>query len=98
MIEKLYWLPAGKLSMDSTAFNQNTAPGKMVTIQIWSYLFETKDGPILLDTGMPESFINNPDYFKGTPYEGKIIPLMEPDDHIDSMLKKQDTYLAILSP
>ncbi|TVX93410.1 quorum-quenching N-acyl homoserine lactonase AiiA [Paenibacillus agilis] len=88
MIEKLYWLPAGKLSMDSSAFNKSVQKGQMISIQIWSYLLETKAGPILLDTGMPESFIHNPDYFKGTPYEGIIIPLMEPEDHIVSILKQ----------
>ncbi|MBD8499578.1 quorum-quenching N-acyl homoserine lactonase AiiA [Paenibacillus arenosi] len=88
MIEKLYWLPAGKLSSDYSALNLNVPPGQMVTIPIWVFLLVTEDGPILLDTGMPESFINNPDYFKGTPYEGRIIPLMERDDHIVSVLKK----------
>lgn len=88
MIDKLYFLPVGKLSLDHSALNQNLLPGQMVTIQIWSYLFITKNGPLLLDTGMPESFINNPDYFKGTPFEGQFIPLMEPEDHIVAVLKK----------
>ncbi|WP_028595016.1 quorum-quenching N-acyl homoserine lactonase AiiA [Paenibacillus assamensis] len=88
MIEKLYWLPAGKVSLDCSILNQTVRPGQIVTIPIWSFLLVTQDGPILFDTGMPESFMNNPDYFKGTLYEGRIIPLMERDDHIVSVLKK----------
>ncbi|MEQ2468460.1 quorum-quenching N-acyl homoserine lactonase AiiA [Niallia sp. Sow4_A1] len=101
MIEKLYWLPTGKLTLDHSSLNQKLEPGKLVTLQIWSYLLETKDGPILIDTGMPESFIENPGYFDYTPFEGLFLPDMRKEDHILSVLDrigyKPDDIQAIIS-
>ncbi|KAB7665887.1 quorum-quenching N-acyl homoserine lactonase AiiA [Bacillus sp. B1-b2] len=101
MIEKLYWLPTGKLTLDYSSLNQRLEPGKLVTLQIWSYLLETKDGPILIDTGMPESFIENPGYFNNTAYEGLFLPDMRKEDHIVSVLNKigykQNDIQAIIS-
>lgn len=88
MIKNLYWLPAGQLTLDTSALNQHLEPGKQVTLQIWSYLLDTKEGPIIIDTGMPDSFMENPDYFKNTPVEGQFIPLMKKQDHIVPLLKK----------
>lgn len=55
---------------------------------VWSFLLETTDGPILIDTGMPEAFINNPDYYKGTKREGRVVPNMSEGDSIVNVLKR----------
>ncbi|AJS58409.1 quorum-quenching N-acyl homoserine lactonase AiiA [Paenibacillus sp. IHBB 10380] len=88
MIKKLHWLPSGYLFLDHSALNVNLSPGRMVKLPIWSFLLETKDGPIIVDTGMPDSFIGNPDYFNGTPLEGQFLPEMEQKDHIRNLIKK----------
>ncbi|SCB71462.1 Protein of unknown function [Bacillus mycoides] len=38
---------------------------------------KTTEGPILIDTGMPESVVDNEDIFKGTFVEGQILPKNE---------------------
>ncbi|MDQ0889814.1 N-acyl homoserine lactone hydrolase [Paenibacillus sp. V4I9] len=87
-VKKLYFLPAGHCYLDQSAVNRNLTPGKLVKMPVWSFLLETTDGPILIDTGMPDTFVNNPDYYKGTKREGRVIPNMSKDDRILSILKR----------
>ncbi|NEU27993.1 N-acyl homoserine lactonase family protein [Paenibacillus polymyxa] len=102
MINKLYWLPVGQLDIDRSSLNHHAQPGELVRLQIWSYLLETDHGPILIDTGMPDSFIDNPNYFKGTPFEGRFIPHMTADDRIVAVLDRigyqpEDIYAIVIS-
>jgi len=62
--------------------------GKLVNMPVWSFLLETDDGPILIDTGMPDSFVNNPDYYKGTKREGRLVPHMLESDTMVNVLKR----------
>ncbi|AHM66276.1 hypothetical protein PPSQR21_026340 [Paenibacillus polymyxa SQR-21] len=104
MINKLHWLPVGQLDIDRSSLNHHAQPGELVRLQIWSYLLETDHGPILIDTGMPDSFIDNPDYFKNTPFEGRFIPRMTADDSIVAVLDRigsainQTIFMPSLSP
>ncbi len=49
---------------------------------------ETEEGPILVDTGMPESAVNNENLFDGTFVEGQILPKMTEEDRIVNILKR----------
>jgi len=66
VVKKLYILSAGSCYLDQSAVNRNLPAGKLVNMPVWSFLLETVDGPILINTGMPDSLVNNPDYYKGT--------------------------------
>lgn len=87
-VKKLFFLPAGRILIDQSSLNTNLLPGKLIDIPIWSYLLETSDGPILIDTGMPDVAVNSPDLFKGTPFEDSIIPKMKDSDRIESVLER----------
>ncbi|GED02609.1 quorum-quenching N-acyl homoserine lactonase AiiA [Bacillus atrophaeus] len=86
-VKKLYFLPAGSCYLDQSAVNKNLAPGRLLEMPVWSFLLETTDGPILIDTGMPDAFVNNPEYFKGTKREGRVVPKMTANDKIVNILK-----------
>ena len=62
---------------------------------------ETEEGPILVDTGMPESAVNNEGLFNGTFVEGQILPKMTEEDRIVNILKRvgyePDDLLYIIS-
>lgn len=88
MVKKLYFLPAGSCFLDQSAVNKNLPSGKLVEMPVWCFLLETKDGSILVDSGMPDCFVNNPDYYKGTRREGRLVPNMTEADRIENILKK----------
>ncbi|MBC6972386.1 N-acyl homoserine lactonase family protein [Bacillus sp. Xin] len=87
-VKKLYFLPAGRCMLDHSSVNSTLTPGKLLNLPVWCYLLETKEGLILIDTGMPESAVDNEDFFKGTYVEGQILPKMKPDDRIVNILKR----------
>lgn len=88
MIKKLYFLPAGSCFLDQSLVNGNLPAGKLIEMPVWCFLLETTDGPILVDTGMPDAFVNNPDYYKGTRREGRLVPKMTEADRIEAILKR----------
>lgn len=87
-VKKMYLLPAGSCYLDQSLVNQNLASGKLLEMPVWSFLIETSDGPLLIDTGMPDSFVDNPDYYKGTRREGRCVPNMQEKDRIVNILKR----------
>ncbi|TCP68323.1 quorum-quenching N-acyl homoserine lactonase AiiA [Baia soyae] len=87
-VKKLFFLPTGSCFLDQSAVNRTLPPGKLIEMPVWSFLLETSDGPILIDTGMPDSFVNNPDYYKGTKREGRVVPNMSDGDRIINVLKR----------
>jgi N-acyl homoserine lactone hydrolase len=101
VVKKLYILSAGSCYLDQSAVNRNLPAGKLVNMPVWSFLLETDDGPILIDTGMPDSFVNNPDYYKGTKREGRLVPNMLESDTIVNVLKRvgyqTDDIQAVIS-
>lgn len=101
MVNKLFFLPAGSCFLDQSAVNQNLPSGKLMEMPVWCFLVETSDGPILVDTGMPDSFVNNPDYYKGTRREGRLVPKMREEDRIPNILKRvgyqPDDIQAVIS-
>ncbi len=58
-VKKLYFIPAGRCMLDHSSVNGTLAPGNLLNLPVWCYLLETEEGPILVDTGMPESAVNN---------------------------------------
>lgn len=88
MIQKLYFLQMGYCGLDQSALNGNLPTGKIMYVPVWSFLLETSDGPILIDTGMPDSFVNQPNYYAGTRREGKLIPDMQPQHTMPETLKR----------
>ena len=63
-VKKLYFLPAGRCMLDHSSVNSTLTPGKLLNLPVWCYLLETEEGPILVDTGMPESAVNNEIFLK----------------------------------
>ncbi|WAH37093.1 quorum-quenching N-acyl homoserine lactonase AiiA [Alicyclobacillus dauci] len=87
-VKKLYFLPVGQCYLDQSAVNRNLTPGHLVEMPVWCFLLETRDGPILIDTGMPDSFVNNPDYYNGTQREGRVVPNMSVSDQIVNVMRR----------
>lgn len=88
-VKKLYFIPSGFCKLDSSVFDTSRSTGKLITAPVWSYLLITTDGPILIDTGMPYSCIDNPEgLFRGTEDEGMIIPEMKKENLITNSLKR----------
>ncbi|KFN02960.1 N-acyl homoserine lactonase family protein [Bacillus clarus] len=87
--------------LDHSAVNSTLAPGKLLNLPVWCYLLETEEGPILVDTGMPEMAVDNENLFKGTFVEGKILPKMSENDRVINILKRMgyepEDLLCIIS-
>nr|BAT57264.1 AHL-lactonase [Brevibacillus sp. B37] len=100
-VKKLYFIPAGRCMLDHSSVNSALTPGKLLNLPVWCYLLETEEGPILVDTGMPESAVNNEGLFNGTFVEGQILPKMTEEDRIVNILKRvgdePDDLLYIIS-
>nr|AGW45371.1 N-acyl homoserine lactone hydrolase [Bacillus cereus] len=100
-VKKLYFVPAGRCMLDHSSVNGTLAPGNLLNLPVWCYLLETEEGPILVDTGMPESAVNNEGLFNGTFVEGQILPKMTEEDRIVNILKRvgyePDDLLYIIS-
>jgi N-acyl homoserine lactone hydrolase len=88
-VQKLSLLKAGYCLVDASSLDTRRPAGDMARLPIWSYLIETTDGPILIDTGMPESCIHDPEgFFRGTEDEGLIVPQMQEQDLITNVLAR----------
>lgn len=60
----------------------------LVNLPVWCYLLETTDGPILIDTGMPDHCVNHPDLFASPGEEPSIVPHMDQEDGIVPILAR----------
>jgi len=87
-MNRLYLLPAGQCGVDSSAFNTNLQAGEHTLVPIWSYLIETKDGPILVDTGMSSACAADPHAYFGADDDGSLVPRMTADDTIVPILRR----------
>ena len=100
-VKKLYFIPAGRCMLDHSSVNSALTPGKLLNLPVWCYLLETEEDYILVDTGMPESAVNNEGLFNGTFVEGQILPKMTEEDRIVTILKRvgyePDDLLYIIS-
>lgn len=86
-VNKIYFMPAGFCKLNSKIFDTHATGKTFVTAPVWSYLLDTTDGPILIDTGMPNSCIDDPEgLFRGTEDEAQIVPIMHANDQITSLL------------
>lgn len=86
-VEKLTLLPAGFCHVDRSIFDTRLTPGEKVLFPVWMYLIETTDGLFLVDTGMPDSCIADPNgMFAGTEDGGLIVPEMSEADRADQVL------------
>ncbi|MCL6634078.1 MAG: N-acyl homoserine lactonase family protein [Alicyclobacillus herbarius] len=88
-VKRLLLLPAGHCLVDESALDTRKKPGVLVDLPIWAYLIETTDGPVLVDTGMPERCVDDAEgYFRGTEDEGLIVPKMRVEDAIVPLLQR----------
>lgn len=89
-IKKLSLLPAGRCQVDAAILDTGIVAGELtVSLPVWVYLIETTDGPILIDTGMPDSCVQNPlGLFEGMD-DGSIMPQMKEEDAILNILSRQ---------
>lgn len=89
-VKAIHLLPVGRIDIDNSALDTRVSPGKKTNIPIWTYLIETEEGPILVDTGMPPSCATDPlGIFRDVGVEDdSIVPIMSKDDAIDQALKK----------
>lgn len=87
-VERVYLLPAGNCLVDQSVLNETLSSGKLVNLPIWSYLIETTDGPILIDTGMPDGLAVDQLGPEPGPEAGQIIPRMTKRDAIVSVLAR----------
>ncbi|MDA1632921.1 N-acyl homoserine lactonase family protein [Bacillus cereus] len=87
-VKKLYFVPAGRCMLDHSSVNSTLTPGNLLNLPVWCYLLETEEGLILVDTGMPESAVNNENLFDGTFVAGQILPKMTEEDRIVNILKR----------
>lgn len=93
-VQRVALLPVGRCYVSQSMLNEELPEGKLIHIPIWSYLVETTDGPILIDTGMPDSYAtdeptgkdSNPE--TGPVDKGPIVPDFRPDEGIISVLQR----------
>lgn len=85
----MHFLPMGFCSLDQYALNKNLTKGTLIKLPVWSFLLETQNNElILIDSGMPDCFINKPDFYKGTRREGLLVPHMSKENTIEMALKR----------
>ncbi|WP_183563458.1 N-acyl homoserine lactonase family protein [Mucilaginibacter sp. SP1R1] len=89
IVNKLYLLPAGHGMVREYFINTDLGADNpsMVHSPLFIYLLDTTDGLILIDTGLDEVFLNNPNYYDGTPMEGLLYLYMNEEHRIPHLLK-----------
>ncbi|MGN8072326.1 N-acyl homoserine lactonase family protein [Mucilaginibacter sp. SG564] len=89
-VNKLYIIPAGHGMLKAFFFNTDLGADnpQMLYSPLCVYLLDTTDGPILVDTGFAEVFLNNPDYYKGTPLDGLLYMHMKEEHRLPELLKR----------
>jgi len=90
VVNKLYIIPAGHGILKAFFFNTDLGADnpQMIHSPLCIYLLDTSEGPILIDTGFAEVFLNNPDYYKGTPLDGLLYMYMNEEHRILNLLKR----------
>ena len=90
VVNKLYIIPAGHGTLKAFFFNTDLGADdpKMIHSPLCIYLLDTSDGPILIDTGFAEVFLNNPDFYKGTPLGGLLYMYMKEEHRLPELLKQ----------
>jgi len=97
-IKKLSLLPAGRCLVDGTILDTRMEHGRLtVSLPVWVYLIETTDGPILIDTRMQESCVQDPLGLFGGMSDGSIAPQMKEEDTILNILHCQGYQLNDLA-
>lgn len=87
-VHKLHFLLAGRCSVAASMLDSRRAAQPLVDLPIWCYLIETSDGPILIDTGMPDECVGRPDLFATPGDETSIVPQMTEADRIVHILER----------
>lgn len=94
-VKSLSILPVGRCGVANWMLDtrlQGTEAGRpIVELPVWVYLIETTDGPILIDSGMPDECIGRPDLLADPdhPEESpEIVPQMGAGDSIVSALAR----------
>ena len=89
VVNKLFILPAGYGMVKAFFFNTDLGfeNPQMIYSPLNIYLLDTSDGPILIDTGLDEVFLNNPNYYDGTPMEGLLYLYLKEEERIPNLLK-----------
>lgn len=87
-VTKLQLLSTGRCAVAAWMLDTRHHDTSLVSLPVWSYLIETTDGPILVDTGMPDECVNRPNLFETPGEEPSIVPYMSDDDRIVSVLAR----------
>lgn len=85
-VQKLHFLKTGRCGVAAWMLDTRNRPGGLLDLPIWAYLIETTDGPILVDTGMPDEMIDNSGMFARPGEEPSIVPQMGKEDTIVAAL------------
>ncbi len=90
IVNKLYIIPAGHGMLKEFFFNTNLGADnpQLVYSPLCVYLLDTSDGPILVDTGFAEVFLNNPDFYKDTALDGALYMYMEEEHRLPNLLQR----------
>ncbi|KPV42403.1 quorum-quenching N-acyl homoserine lactonase AiiA [Alicyclobacillus ferrooxydans] len=81
-VKSLSLLKLGRCFVDNSMLDSRQPVGQLTDLPIWSYLIETTDGPILVDTGMPDFCVDNADLFREPDGSAQIVPVMKSEDRI----------------
>lgn len=87
-VEKLHFLKTGRCGVAAWMLDTRNRPAGLIDLPIWAYLIETTDGPILVDTGMPDEMIENSEMFARPDEEPSIVPQMGKEDTIVAALAR----------
>lgn len=91
-VKNLYVLPVGHCGvaawMLDTRKSGTSAGDEIVYLPVWTYLIDTTDGPILVDTGMPDECIDRPELFVDPGQPPQIVTQMTAADSIAAVLQR----------
>ncbi|WDL96240.1 N-acyl homoserine lactonase family protein [Alicyclobacillus sp. ALC3] len=94
-VKSLSILPVGHCGvanwMLDTRLHGTEAGKTIVELPVWVYLIETTDGPILIDSGMPDECIDRPDLLADPDHREQapeIVPQMAAGDSVLSALAR----------
>lgn len=100
-VKSVSLLKLGRCQVDSSILDTRKEMGTMTNLPIWSYLVETTEGPVLIDTGMPDFCVDDQDLFRQPDGSADIVPEMTAADTIVAGLAragyKPDDMLFVVS-
>lgn len=93
MLREVRFLSAGRCLVDRSVLVQGDPVGDMFAVPVWTYLLRSDDALLLVDSGMPDTCIDNERYFDGTEDAGFIRPQMHGEDSVERVPARQGLSL-----